>query len=286
LKTDPRFLHQPKEFWAHVRTISQEVGYTKQSAIHIPTIVEIRKEFLQLGLSIAHITDDFGVLTAFGQVLFDYFGFRASVLNETVRGMLMNKDEAAKVFEALKAQLNPTCPLPMNKQKAEKKNYAFLTGIVNMLVQANVDGAPCDYDPRSLTTMTHDAMPLRTLARRVDGAFPSVVNPVAIWEIKEYYYTTTFGSRVADGIYETLLDGMELEELEAVAGRKVHHLLVVDDHFTWWKCGRSYLCRIIDMLHMGFVDEVIFGREVTTRLPELAREWKASYDALRAAKHD
>jgi hypothetical protein len=39
---------------------------------------------------------------------------------------------------------------------------------------------------------------------------PGTVNPIAIWEIKEYYYTTTFGSRVADGVYETLLDGMEL----------------------------------------------------------------------------
>ena len=76
---------------------------------------------------------------------------------------------------------------------------------------------------------------------------------------------------------------MELEELEAAAGRKVDHLLVVDDHFTWWECGRSYLCRVIDMLHMGFVDEVIFGREVTTRLPELAAEWKAIYDRRRGA---
>ena len=39
------------------------------------------------------------------------------------------------------------------------------------------------------------------------------LNPIAIWEIKEYYYTTTFGSRIADGVYETPLDGMELEEL-------------------------------------------------------------------------
>src|ERR1019366_5521278 len=122
--------------------------------------------------------------------------------------------------------------------------------------------------------VTREGAPLRTLARRVDGAFPSTVNPIAVWEIKEYYYTTTFGSRVADGVYETLLDGMELEELENVAGHKVHHLLVVNDYFTWWDCGRSYLCRILDMLHMGLVDEVIFGREVLTRLPKLAREWE------------
>ena len=120
-------------------------------------------------------------------------------------------------------------------------------------------------------------MPLRTLARRVDGAFPSVVDPIAIWEIKEYYYTTTFGSRVADGVYETLLDGMELEELQAATGRQIKHVLFIDDRYTWWECGRSYLCRMIDMLHMGYVDEVVFGREVLNRLPELVAEWLEIY---------
>lgn len=282
MRADPRFVRQPKEFWAHVRTISQEVGYTDRAtkAIRVPTLDEILAKFQRLRLDTAHIAGADGQLTDFGHRLIDYFQYRASTLNNTVQGQLMDKAAAQAEFKRLKARLNPTCPLPMNKQKGKKKNYAFLTCIVNMLVQANIADAPCDYDPRSLTTITHNAMPQRTLARRVDGAFPSVVNPVGIWEIKEYYYTTTFGSRVADGVYETLLDGMELEELEAVAGRKVHHLLILDDHFTWWQCGRSYLCRIIDMLHMSFVDEVIFGREAIARLPELAREWRASYDEL------
>src|SRR5205814_3221705 len=133
------------------------------------------------------------------------------------------------------------------------------TGIVNMLVEANLKGLPCDCDPRELITVTSDRLRVRTMARRVDGAFPSAINPLAVWEIKEYYYTTTFGSRVADGVYETLLDGMELEELDAalrelskVEDRATHiqHLLMVDAHYTWWIKGRSYLCRIIDMLHM------------------------------------
>ena len=145
--------------------------------------------------------------------------------------------------------------------------------MVNMLVEQNARGMPCDYDPRELTTVTRNGAPLRTLARRVDGAFPSAVNPIAVWEIKEYYYTTTFGSRVADGVYETLLDGMEIEELREHEGIDVRHYLVIDAHYTWWECGRSYLCRIIDMLHMGYVDEVIFGREVTERIPALVREW-------------
>ncbi len=283
MKANPKFASQPKEFWAHVRTISQEVGYTERSAstIRVPSLDHIIQTLRNLNLGTHHIQKSAGKPTSFGGDLVNYFNYRAEVLNNTVQGLLMKKDDAEAEFNQLRAQLNPTCPLPFNKQKREKRNYAFLTGIVNMLVQANIGNAPCNYDPRSLTTMTHDDKPLRTLSRRVDGAFPSVVNPIAIWEIKEYYYTTTFGSRVADGVYETLLDGMELEELEAVAQRKVQHILIVDDHFTWWGCGRSYLCRIIDMLHMGYVDEVLFGREVIHRLPEITKEWKSTYDAFR-----
>ncbi len=281
MKANPLFTNLSPEFWAYIRTISQEVGYTKRgnknkdiaSSILIPTLDDVRLAFKTLNLSTDHLVDGNDKLTDFGQRLFQYFEFRAIVLNDTVQRQLMNKDTAEKEFNRIKKQWRQKCPLPMNKQKGAKKNHAFLTGIVNMLIEANIGDTPCDYDPRSLTTITHNSMPLRTLSRRVDGAFPSVVDPVAIWEIKEYYYTTTFGSRVADGVYETLLDGMELEELEAAAQRKVQHILFIDDYYTWWECGRSYLCRIIDMLHMGYVDEVIFGREVITRLPELAKSW-------------
>lgn len=107
----------------------------------------------------------------------------------------------------------------------------------------------------------------------MDGAYPEFSNPIAVWEIKEYYGTTTFGSRVADGVYETLLDGYELLKAIESFNRKIEHYLFVDDRFTWWECGKSYLCRLIDSMHMGLVDEVIFGREVLTRWPEIVRSW-------------
>ena len=96
-------------------------------------------------------------------------------------------------------------------------------------------------------------------------------NPVAVWEIKEYYYTTTFGSRVADGVYDTLLGGMELEEPREHEGMDVSHYVVVDARHTWWDCGRSYLCRMVDMLHMA-VDEVLFGYEVLKEMPRIMAE--------------
>lgn len=187
----------------------------------------------------------------------------------------MNMNQARKVFNRLRTKIKSSAPIPMNKQKGAKKAPSYLTAIVNMLISANAEGLSCDYDPRALTTVTQGGAPLRTLARRVDGAFPSAVNPIAVWEIKEYYYTTTFGSRVADGVYETLLDGMELEELRVHEGVSVLHYLIVDDHWAWWECGRSYLCRILDMLHMGYVDEVLFGSEVVERLPAIVQNWVA-----------
>ena len=186
---------------------------------------------------------------------------------------LMNANEARVEFEKLRRELNPKCPLPMNKQKGAMRNHAYLTCIVNMLVEAHSKGGSVDYDPRALTTVTTNGSPLRTLSRRVDGAFPSTINPVAIWEVKEYYYTTTFGSRVADGVYETLLDGMELDELRSTEKVDILHYLIMDARYTWRDCGRSYLCRIVDMLHMGYVSEVLIGREVIERLPSLVEAW-------------
>ena len=282
MKPEPTFLAQTKEFWAHIRTISQQVGYTQrgQRTIKVPTLAEVGQALLALGLNTQHVASDGGLVTPFGETILAYFAFRARVLNETVQAQLMDREAAERDFLRLKRALNPRCPLPMNKQSGDMRNYAFFTGIINMLIEAGIAGAACDFDPRSLTTITRDSMPLRTLARRVDGAFPAAVNPIAIWEIKEYYYTTTFGSRVADGVYETLLDGMELEELEASAGHQIDHVLFIDGRYTWWECGRSYLCRLIDMLHMGYVDEVIFGNEVIERLPALVAEWMEKSRAL------
>jgi len=264
----------PKSFWATVRTVSQEIGYTirGQGTVKVPTVAEIKKAFHALNLD-SDVVAKNGSPTQLTTDLIAYYDYRADVLNNYVEPRLMDADRAKAEFEKLYDELDPACPIPMNKQKGEKKAPAYLTGIINMLVEANAEGLPCDYDPRKLTTVTMNSAPLRTLARRVDGAFSSAVNPTAIWEIKEYYYTTTFGSRVADGVYESLLDGMELEELHEHENIKVLHYLMIDAHYTWWDCGKSYLCRIVDMLHMGYVNEVLFGYEIIERLPSLVKEW-------------
>jgi hypothetical protein len=244
MKPNPEFVKLPKSFWAAVRSVSQQCGYTVrgEGQVKVPTIDEIASAFDALGLDRRALEAEVNgspLLQLFG----NYYTYRANTLN---------------------------------KQKGTKKAPAYLTGIVNMIVEANCGRHPVDYDPRKLTTVTQNGLPLRTLSRRVDGAFPSSINPIAIWEIKEYYYTTTFGSRVADGVYETLLDGMEIEELNMSENIQVLHYLFLDARYTWWDCGKSYLCRIADMVQMGYADEVLVGKEVIDRLPVLVRAWVSS----------
>jgi hypothetical protein len=275
MKANNEFLNLPKSFWAAIRTIGQACGYTERGTgqIKIPKIEEIEKAFDSLSLDKTKLRNNSGNLSEYASQIISYCEYRANVLNTFVEPRLMDVKRAKAEFERLKRKLKPKCPLPMNKQKGKKKSPNYFTGIINMLVETATGGLPCEYDPRVLTTVTKNGLPVRTLARRIDGAFPSAVNPIAVWEIKEYYYTTTFGSRVADGVYETLLDGMELEELYRNENCLVLHYLMVDAHYTWWDCGRSYLCRIIDMMNMGYVDEVFFGYEVIEALPAAISGW-------------
>lgn len=278
MKADKRFLNISLEFWANIKLINQKAGYTDRQTktIKVHTLEVIQKVYEENNLDYSKIIDKNRQFTDFGNLIIAYMKYRSDILTNQVEPNLMKVAEAKKIFTQLQKKLKPTCPLPMNKQKGDKRDYAFLTGIVNMLIEANSKGLPCDYDPKELTAITQKRFPVRTLSRRVDGAFPNIINPMAIWEIKEYYYTKTFGSRVADGVYETLLDGLELREARENIGIEVEHYLIVDDYFTWWILGRSYLCRIIDMLHMGILTEALFGKEIIDRIPVIVEGWTKS----------
>ncbi len=278
MRPNKKFLTKPKSFWASVRSLSQKIGYSKGNTIIVPDAEQMAIAFEKLGLDRSRILAG-GKPTKLASELIEYFQSRADELMNNVQHKLLNADEAKALFEDMRDQWNPSCPIPMNKQKGEKKAEAFLTAMVNMVIERHSQNYDCNYDPRELATITLNGAPLRTMSRRVDGAFPSPINPIAIWEIKEYYYTTTFGSRVADGVYETLLDGMEIEELREHEDVDVKHYLMADAHFTWWERGKSYLCRMYDMLHMGYVDEILFGREVVEELPRIVAEWVSILEA-------
>jgi hypothetical protein len=246
MRPDQRFVGRSTRFWAHAKFLSEQIGYSQRgtSQLRLHTTDEARAVLLKSTLS----CDDLLISD-----VIQYLNWRTHALNKIVAPLFMDRGEAAREFEKVRTKTRPTKPLPMNKQKGEKRHPAYLAGLVAMIAE-NVLG-PHGFidDARMLSVLTRDNILEGIFSRRFDGAVPDSKNPQAVWEIKEYYGTTTFGSRVADGVYETLLDGYEIEGTKRELGVNIAHFLFIDDRFTWWQCGRSYLCRMIDMLHTGHV---------------------------------
>lgn len=262
-------------FWSLVKFVSETLGYTQRGRTRADSRVktychtELYSLFNSHGLNI----DDDTV-----SCIISYSQKRAAILNDVVQHNLMTAEQAEVEFYRLyeiAVRNHFQCKLPMNKQSGAMKKVNYFSAIINILTEMTIrESNLCpgqlgfNDDPRGLIYLMDDAHQLAgASSRRFDGALPGIINPVMVWEIKEYYYATTFGSRVADGVYETQLDGFELNEIYNRTGHKIKHVFMVDAYKTWWVDGKSYLCRIIDALNAGLVDEAIFGREVLTRWP-------------------
>lgn len=270
------FIHKDAAFWAFIKYISETLGYTerRQGIVKSYTVAELRDLCRDSNVNADFQTINDAVV---------YSQMRADMLNHFAEPLLMDAEMACAEYEKLltiyeNEQLH--CTWPVNKQRGTMRQVNFFTAIINILTEltireitGNYNETGFDCNPRGLTFVWDERNNIvGASSRRFDGAFPSINSPLIVWEIKEYYYATTFGSRVADGVYETQLDGFEFKDLYNRTGRKVFHVLFVDAYQTWWTKGKSYLCRLVDALNSGLVDEVIVGQEVFERWPKLLRE--------------
>ena len=268
------YRNKDASFWALIKFVSEGLGYTdrRRGTVKSFSPNEVVSFCSTQGISINEQT---AYLAA------QYSIKRASLLNDIAQHMLMDAATAEAEFQKLflyHKRYGYTCKLPLNKQKGDMKKIAFYTAIINILAEKtireclHIKQQGFDDDPRGLLYIIDDNNNLiGSSSRRFDGAFPNILSPVMVWEIKEYYYATTFGSRVADGVYETQLDGYEFQELYNRTGKKIYHILFVDAYRTWWIQGKSYLCRLVDAMNAGLVDEVIVGKEAFVRWPALLR---------------
>ncbi len=267
------FQNMSADFWAFIKFISEMLGYTqrKQGTVRSYSLDEIQQLCRDQNVSVSPY---------YLRKAIEYCEQRANLLNSCVQSFLMDAKTAKNEYHKLLPiyeKYNYRCKIPLNKQSGEMKQVSYFTAIINILAEQTIkehypdlDWLGFDDDPRRLVYIRDDENHIiGASSRRFDGAIPSIESPVMVWEIKEYYYATTFGSRIADGVYETQLDGFEFKELYERTGKKVYHILFIDAYRTWWTQGKSYLCRIIDALNCGLVDEVIVGREVFSRWPEL-----------------
>lgn len=269
------FRDAKRSFWAFISFISEQLKYSRKGQIRRYSKEEIEDLCVAKGVYYSDkLIND----------ALKYTNMRADLLTNFVKTNLMTGEEARNEFNKLLPLYKEEhfkCKLPLNKQKGEMKQTAYFTAIINILTEktvrnitGNIDELGFNDDPRELTYLYDSKHSIiGSSSRRFDGAYPGTNNPSIVWEIKEYYYNKSFGSRIADGVYETQLDGYEFRDIHRTYGREVYHVLFVDSYHTWWDLGKSYLCRLIDILNSGAVDEIIIGHEVLDRWPELLKQF-------------
>lgn len=297
MRPDARWSYMPALFWHNVRVLSETLGYSKRKVVLRHSISDIERALSGLGLGTEQINAEGPGFTV--QDLVDYFVFRADLIERTIATNLQTAQQAKALFEQVAAeytmeyvpQMNRgkenariytlrsgrTVGVPYNKQKGDKYDVDFLTGTSNILLAHYLGDLPFDPDPRRLPVLVDESKICGSMSRRMDGAFPSCTNPLALWEFKCYYYTTTFGSKISDAIYISDLDGYERRAIKTETGRDVELALFVDAYSTWMEQGKSYLCRMVDLLQRGAVDEIVVGREIVTSIPEMVTRWVRKY---------
>lgn len=265
MKAFKEFKREDSSFWFFIRFVSEKLGYSKNGVVLTYTAEQIETLCIKENIEVSPDRLNKTV---------QYCNMRADLLNNVIERNLMDVEEVSRIFQDMYDTGNYKCKLIINKQKGDLKKVNYFTAIITMIAESILGGEEgFDPDPRGLIYLLNNKKVIGASSRRFDGAYPSIYNPKIVWEIKEYYYSKSFGSRVADAVYEAELDGYEFNSIYDRTGQKVHHVMFIDSHYTFWELGKSYLCRFVDILNMGLLDELIIGREVVTRWPEVLKDY-------------
>ena len=110
MKPNIKFVNQTHQFWALVRLASESLGYSnrksKGQSLRRFTVGDI----LNLEIEASFDKD-------LEEKVTNYLNYRASVLEDHVKPLLMDRKKAKEVFESLIKNYEPKCNLPFNKQK-------------------------------------------------------------------------------------------------------------------------------------------------------------------------
>ena len=258
-------------FWHALRLLLDQRKFTTVDARDVVPRLRARGTDASIGLADylstagQHLVDD---LAAYSHLRFDLAEF-------ALADLLRTEDEAQADY----AEISTDALKQYTTQIEHYQSSKVLVATVDALAAraSKPFGQDADLNPQARAALLGQGR-LWVSPRRLDGALPSLWNPVGLWEVKEYWGKTGGGSKMSDAIYEIQLVGTELRLDEAQTGQHTIHVAILDGK-EQWKARRSDLRRAIDLLYSGLLDELIIGREVLTDWePLVERMWQEHID--------
>ena len=116
MKPVATFQAQPRHFWAHVKLLSEGLGYSAGGILKRYKLSDLQKFLTSYGLSANHLDQPIDTNATYGSLVIGYISYRADVLEKSVEANLMNKEQAKNEFEQLFAKYKGTLPFTFNKQ--------------------------------------------------------------------------------------------------------------------------------------------------------------------------
>lgn len=234
------YLEHDAEFWAYVRLVSQQAGYQPRGdeVVKVYEPEDLQNAVESTGINGEPLFGDFSTdgLTDLGENILDYLNYRSQHVAVALDN-IQTKNEAEETYEEYRGD-HELKHVQYNRQGSN--DPLVFANTVNLVMEKEY-GGEFDPNPYELPTILDDDKNLQlTFAKRLDGAVPDNRNPIALWEVKEFYNSSTFGSRVADAIYEIMLLSQEAQSVADEAGRDVEMYLLTDGEQAWSK-GVSYI---------------------------------------------
>jgi len=194
------------------------------------------------------------------KLLLAYLDFRMTLWE--VRGKMLRTEAEANAFCIKAFNESPKTTQTKNQDHHQSSKAMVLTTTRLAEAVCRENGLTIDPNPQTRCVWLAQRK-LHVTARNLDGAIPALLDPILIWEIKEYWGTTSGGSKMSDAVYECALVGRELRDFEKRTGLHVDHAVLLDGK-DQWTSRKSDLLRFCDLYYQGLVDALIVGREVET----------------------
>lgn len=197
-----------------------------------------------------------------------YWSKRREV-SDAALSLMRTEEEAESDYRSISNQVSQSYGV---KLEGYHRSSKVLVNTVDAIVyrECKKSDISVNTNPQSRAALISD-QGIWVSPRRLDGAIPDLLNPVAIWEIKEYWGKTGGGSKMSDAIYELHLVGLELRMFEKESGHHVNHYAIMDGR-EQWNSRKSDIRRAVDLLYSGLLDELVVGQEVLTEWPRIAAE--------------
>jgi hypothetical protein len=199
--------------------------------------------------------------------LVNYLHFRNSLWDAGDK--LLRSEDEAKAYCQMKFNELPKTTQTKNPEHHQSSKAMVLTA--TRLAEAACEELGVTIEPNPQRRCVWVAKEqLHVTARNLDGAIPGLVDPFLVWEIKEYWGTTSGGSKMSDAVYECALVGRELRDFEKRTKLHVDHAVLLDGK-AQWTSRKSDLLRFYDLFHQGLIDILIVGREIETEWQPFVR---------------